>query len=153
LLPQMRAVAAAVRADVSIPPADPTWIRLLPWLGALAFRAASPVIPDEQRAALREMLTALGELHRSGAPARGVELTPPAEKRDPNGSAVVRTAGSTIVVAGTGQHYFGPPETHLRLGVEVGPTFGLPSTWVLRAANPIELWDPQRLSAVEDLLA
>jgi hypothetical protein len=155
VLPQIRAVAAALAgtATVGIPAGDSSWLRLLPGLGAVVLRAASPVTPDAETAALRAMLAAIGELDLFDRPARLVTVNIPEARLSSTGGGVFHTDGSTIVIAGEELQVYGTMMRQTHTGLEVG-TFAVPPKWTLNAATPIAGWaDAERLRAAVALLA
>ena len=158
VLPQIRAVGAALATrgepEAAIPPGDPSWLRLLPGLGAVVLRAASPVTPDPERVALRAILAEIAELDIFDRPARVVDMKIPEGHVGRSGGGVFHTDGSTIVIAGEELSRFGGALTgNAHTGVEVG-AFAVPPKWTLARATPVAGWaDRERLDTAVALLA
>ncbi|WP_436521032.1 hypothetical protein [Actinoplanes sp. HUAS TT8] len=82
LLEQVAAVGARLAGPdttepAGVPAVAPVWAPLLAGLGAVALRAASPTIPEDDRAALSALLATIAgtPLDGSGAPIRTLEVT------------------------------------------------------------------------------
>ncbi|MFF0203340.1 hypothetical protein [Streptomyces sp. NPDC005017] len=87
--------------ELTVPAIGTIWTSLLGALRPLAYRAASPAVPDDEREALLLLFEALAEgpLAGAGETVRVIVLAEPAEKQQRVGQ-VLRRDGRTVVVLG-----------------------------------------------------
>jgi len=159
MINQVVAIGARLAGEdtgAPLPPADTSWSELLPWRGAVAVRAASPVTSAVDRMALGSLLAALSAIDLTGTRARVLAVTLSGDMtfRD-NPSAVLRTPTSTFIVLGGPALYHGDAGRYVRSAIEVSPTgeFSVPPNITSVIETPAAGWgDPARLTAVADLL-
>jgi hypothetical protein len=150
------AVLAGTAKDYGVERAEPTWLAVMPWLGAVVVRAASPVTADADRAVLRGLLASVPSLGLAGTDPR-VRLVRVSRtgKSFTDAGFVYRSPVSTMVILDESSYHQGATVTYRGEGIQLSPTgeFDLPAALQLDEETRFTGWgDLERVAAAVNLL-
>jgi hypothetical protein len=133
-----------------VPKADTAWADALPWLGAVALRAASPATADEHRSELARLLRAVSAIDIGGAARlRVLQVSVADGVVDADGAAVIRTPTSTFVILGGPTQYVAAPADWVRMALEFSATgeFAVPPKVTVKSEAVVAGWGDRSAAA------